>query len=121
MLDTGTAHGTTLGRGDDGAPRVSVRGRVHGSVRSVRTVEGWEIAAFDVGGVLVTCTGDRAADAVRALEAHADVVVVGALRARRGGCPEDDSVEVEAALVAVRRRPGRHPAGQGARRPRIAP
>ncbi|WP_270980323.1 hypothetical protein [Clavibacter sp. CT19] len=112
--------GTVPDAGDDGSPQVALRGRIRGRVRGITTVDGWELAALHVGGVLATCTGTGAADILSALQAGDEVVVRGRLRPRRGGRPEGDSVELEAALVAVRRPPGTHPMAPRPRRPRIA-
>jgi len=113
-----TGAGTTDVGGHEGAGRrVMLRGVVTGPARGIRTVDGWECAAVDVGGVLATCTGGGAADAVGSLGTGDRVVVLGELRARRGPRPEADAVELEATLVAVAR--GSHPPGHGGSRPRI--
>jgi hypothetical protein len=113
-----TGDGTTEGASDDGRGRpVVMHGVLDGPARGVRTVEGWECAALDLGGVLATCTGPGAADAVGSLRAQDRVVVLGVLRARRAALPADDTVELEATLVAVAQGP--HPPGSRGARPRI--
>ncbi|OUE21824.1 hypothetical protein BFL36_10720 [Clavibacter michiganensis] len=118
MREASTADGTRIGGG--GSSHAVLRGRLGGPARGIRTAEGWELAALDVGGVLVTCAGPGAADAVRCVDAGDEVVVQGLLRARRGGRPGDDAVELDASLLAVRRRREAHPRRRRARRPRIA-
>jgi hypothetical protein len=98
---------------------VLVRGRLVGTARGIRTAEGWEVASLRIGGLLVVCAGTGAAGAVRALSPGDEVVVVGRLAARRGACPDDDAVELEAGVLLARGRPwpgSTHPV-----RPRIAP
>jgi hypothetical protein len=118
---------------------VAVRGMVARRPRSIRTVEGWEVASLLVGpvdpghpggaadgprgpdgdGILAVCTGAGAHGDVTGLVVGEEVIVLGELVPRRAARPEHDAVELVGHALLARR--GTGGVGPTAAEPRIAP
>ncbi|AJW78802.1 hypothetical protein [Clavibacter michiganensis] len=127
------AQGEGHGDGTRGSgTHVALRGTVARRPRSIRTVEGREVASVLVGpvgpghprgpegdGILVVCTGAGAHGDVASLVIGEEVIVLGELVPRRAARSEHDAVELVGHAVLARRGIAR--VGPTAAEPRIAP